>query len=60
MRDLTVLNDATVISFAHDMKGTLLEIYEARVRHLHVRINCDAARRLISLIADELAADQVD
>jgi hypothetical protein len=42
------------------MNRALLEVDEARVRHLHVRINRDAARCLIGVIADEFAADQVD
>ena len=60
IRDLAVLHDATVVFLTYHMNRALLEVDEARVRHLHVRINRDAARCLIGVIADEFAADQVD
>ena len=36
VEDVAVLNDASVVTFANDVHGTLLEVGEAAVRHLHV------------------------
>lgn len=55
-----ILNDATIVSLADNMKSTLLEIDEAGVWHLDIGVYSDAARSVISFITKEFATDQVD
>ena len=56
---MAVLNHAAVLPLGDDVHGTLLEVGELAIGDLDVRINRNGSRRLISFIADKLAANQV-
>ena len=60
LSDITILDDDAIVAFADDVQGALLEVHEARVRHLNVGVDRDAARCLICLVTNELATDQVE
>jgi len=59
-KEITILDHNTVVSLGDNVHSSLLEVGETTVGDLDITVDGDGARGLISLVTNEITADQVD